>query len=97
MTVSIPRNHHPDFYIPETGIYIEVKGFVRQQSMWMWQYWKYMPPEMKAKYKLVLQNPDLASPLANMTYGDWFTAYGFDWERFPNMKKEWFDVGNTEG
>lgn len=96
LTVYIPRNHHPDFYIEATGIYVEVKGYVHQKSQWMWDYWKNMPSNMKSKYKLVLQKPDLPSPLANMSYGDWFTAYGFEWERWPNMNPSWFKKKDTD-
>lgn len=63
----------------------------------MWKWWANMPKEMKAYYKIVLTNPELQSPLANMSYGDFFTAYGIDWAKHPHIKEEWLhEVDNSK-
>lgn len=94
LTVPIPKNHHPDFLVKATGFYIEHKGYVRD-NMW-WKFIQHMPQDMKATYKVVLQNPGLQSPLANMSYGDFLTAYGIDWSPWPRIKDEWLGLPGSE-
>ena len=83
----IPKNHRPDFYIESTGYYVEVKGYVKDKEWW--RLLKNMPPEMKSIYKVVFHNPDLQSPLTNLSYGDYLTAYGIDWCKWPHLKDSW--------
>lgn len=94
LTVDIPKNHHPDFLVEATGLYIEFKGYVKDE-MW-WKLIRHMPQDMKATYKVVLQNPNLMSPLANMTYGDFLTAYGIDWSQWPKIKDAWLGLPGSE-
>ena len=77
------RTYNPDFYIPETGTYIETKGKLtpddRTKLVWV--------REQNPGLKLVILFMKSNNPIrkgSKTTYADWADSAGMDWADFAD-------------
>lgn len=91
-TIRLPyvpkvRHYTPDFYIPETDIYIEAKGRLTREDRSKMLLIKTQHPECDIRF--VFQNAkNKLYKNSNTTYGDWCNKHGFEWAE-KTVPREW--------
>jgi len=88
------RNYTPDFFIDETGIYVECKGrltqFDRDKLLWV----KAQHPDLRLV--ILFQRSETKIRKGSPTsYGDWATKNGFEWADFTKdgIPSSWYKKG----
>ena len=91
-TVRIPytpkiRHYTPDFYIPETNIYIEAKGRLTREDRTKMLLVKQQCPEYDIRFVFANCRNKLYKG-SKTTYADWCMKHGFDWAE-KSVPREW--------
>jgi hypothetical protein len=89
-TMQIPYvlegTYHPDFYLPEYDIYIEVKGVLDDQDRRKHLAIKRQHPELDIRF--VFMNANNKIPRLKSTHGEWASKNGFLWAD-GKVPEEW--------
>jgi hypothetical protein len=85
--VPKPRTYTPDFYIPETDIYIEVKGHFTKDDRTKMLLVKEQNPELDIRILFVNAKNKIYKG-SKTTYGAWADKHKFDWAE-GTVPKEW--------
>ena len=91
-TIRLPyvpkvRHYTPDFYIPETDIYIEAKGRLTREDRSKMLLVKQQHPDWDIRFVFGNANNKLYKN-SNTTYGDWCNKHGFEWAE-KAVPREW--------
>tara|TARA_R100001443_G_scaffold7639_2_gene16977 strand:- start:1470 stop:1835 length:366 start_codon:yes stop_codon:yes gene_type:complete len=91
-TIRLPyvpkvRHYTPDFYIPETDIYIEAKGRLTREDRSKMILIKQQHPECDIRFVFGNAKNKLYKN-SNTTYGDWCNRHGFEWAE-KAVPREW--------
>lgn len=91
-TIRLPyvpkvRHYTPDFYIPETDIYIEAKGRLTREDRSKMLLVKQQHPDCDIRFVFGNANNKLYKN-SNTTYGDWCNKHGFEWAE-KAVPREW--------
>ena len=91
-TIRLPyvpkvRHYTPDFYIPETDIYIEAKGRVTREDRTKMLLIKQQHPECDIRFVFANAKNKLYKN-SKTTYSDWCNKHGFDWAE-KTVPREW--------
>ena len=76
--VPKPRTYTPDFYIPETGIYIEAKGHLDKSDRMKMLLVKEQYPDLDIRFVFLRANNKIYKG-SKTTYADWATKHKFEW------------------
>ena len=95
-TIRIPytpkqRHYTPDFYIPETGIYIEAKGQLTREDRTKMILVKQQNPDYDIRFVFANYKNKLYKG-SKTTYADWCGKHGFDWAD-KSVPREWLKNG----
>ena len=85
--VPNPTTYTPDFYIPETNIYIEAKGQLTREERSKMLLVKQQHPECDIRFVFGNAKNKLYKN-SNTTYGDWCNKHGFEWAE-KAVPREW--------
>ena len=91
-TIRLPyvpkvRHYTPDFYIPETDIYIEAKGRLTREDRTKMLLIKQQHPECDIRFVFANAKNKLYKN-SKTTYSDWCNKHGFDWAE-KTVPREW--------
>ncbi len=91
-TIRLPyvpkvRHYTPDFYIPETDIYIEAKGRLTREDRTKMLLIKQQHPECDIRFVFANAKNKLYKS-SKTTYSDWCNKHGFDWAE-KTVPREW--------
>ena len=91
-TIRLPyvpkvRHYTPDFYIPETDIYIEAKGRLTREDRTKMILIKQQHPECDIRFVFANAKNKLYKN-SKTTYSDWCNKHGFDWAE-KTVPREW--------
>ena len=85
---TIEHTYCPDFYIPDTDIYIEAKGFWRPEDRRKIKAIKEQHPEIDIR--MAFQNPKKKiSKGSKVTYAQWCDRKGILWCDFKKIPISW--------
>ncbi len=85
--VPKPRTYTPDFYLPETGIYIEAKGHLDKGDRVKMQLIKQQHPDLDIRFVFVRASNKIYKG-SKTTYAAWANRYGFQWAE-GSIPEEW--------
>lgn len=85
--VPKPRTYTPDFYIPETDIYIEVKGQFTKDDRTKMLLVKEQNPELDIRIVFMNARNKIYKG-SKTTYGAWADRHKFDWSE-GTVPREW--------
>jgi hypothetical protein len=91
-TIRLPyvpkvRHYTPDFYIPETDIYIEAKGRLTREDRSKMLLIKQQHPDCDIRFVFGNAKNKLYKN-SNTTYGEWCNKHGFEWAE-KAVPREW--------
>ena len=91
-TIRLPyvpkvRHYTPDFYMPETDIYIEAKGRLTREDRTKMLLIKQQHPECDIRFVFANAKNKLYKN-SKTTYSDWCNKHGFDWAE-KTVPREW--------
>ena len=87
-----PRTYTPDFYLPETGIYIEAKGHLDKSDRVKMQLIKQQHPDLDIRFVFVRASNKIYKG-SKTTYAAWANRYGFQWAE-GGIPEEWLKNDN---
>lgn len=76
--VPKPRTYTPDFYFPETDVYVETKGHLDKGDRVKMILVKEQNPELDIRF-VFLRASNKIYKGSKTTYADWATKHGFRW------------------
>jgi hypothetical protein len=76
--VPKPRTYTPDFYFPETNIYVETKGHLDKGDRVKMLLVKEQNPDLDIRFVFVRASNKIYKG-SRTTYADWATKHGFEW------------------
>jgi hypothetical protein len=82
-----PRTYTPDFYIPETNIYVEAKGHLDKGDRVKMQLVKEQHPELDIRFVFMNARNKIYRG-SKTTYAAWANRYGFQWAE-GGIPEEW--------
>jgi len=82
-----PRTYTPDFYIPETNIYVEAKGHLDKGDRVKMQLVKEQHPELDIRFVFMNARNKIYRG-SKTTYAAWANRYGFRWAE-GGIPEEW--------
>lgn len=82
-----PRTYTPDFYIPETNIYIEAKGHLDKGDRVKMQLVKEQHPDLDIRFVFMNARNKIYRG-SKTTYAAWANRYGFQWAE-GGIPEEW--------
>lgn len=95
-TVKVPyileNEYTPDFYFPDHGFYIEVKGFLDYDDRRKHLAVQRQHPELDIRFIFMAAHKKM--PRLKSTHAQWATKHGFLWADME-VPKEWFDGSST--
>jgi hypothetical protein len=83
-----PRTYTPDFYLPQTDIYIEAKGYLDKGDRVKMQLVKEQYPDLDIRFVFLNANNKIYKG-SKTTYGTWANRYNFKWAE-GTIPAEWF-------
>ena len=83
------RNYTPDFYLPESKIYIETKGRLTTNDRVKHLLVKKQNPDVDIKFFFSNANKKIYKG-SKTTHAAWAERHGFDWAH-KKIPMEWFD------
>ena len=83
-----PRTYTPDFYLPETDIYVEAKGYLDKGDRVKMQLVKEQHPDLDIRFVFLNANNKIYKG-SKTTYGAWANRYNFKWAE-GTIPAEWF-------
>lgn len=89
--VPKPRTYTPDFFLPETGIYIEAKGHLDKGDRVKMQLIKQQYPDLDIRFVFMNAKNKIYRG-SKTTYADWANRYGFQWAE-GKIPEEWLKNG----
>jgi hypothetical protein len=89
--VPKPRTYTPDFYIPETDIYVEAKGHLDKGDRTKMLLIKEQYPEYDIRFVFLRANNKIYKG-SKTTYGQWASKHGFEWAE-GSIPEEWCTNG----
>ena len=85
------RTYTPDFYLPQTGIYVEAKGHLDKGDRVKMQLIKQQHPDLDIRF-VFLRASNKIYRGSKTTYADWANRYGFPWA-VGNIPQDWITNG----
>lgn len=82
-----PRTYTPDFYFPETDVYVETKGHLDKGDRVKMLLVKEQNPELDIRF-VFFRAANKIYKGSKTTYGDWATKHGFQWAE-GSIPEEW--------
>lgn len=82
-----PRTYTPDFYLKETGIYIEAKGHLDKGDRVKMQLIKQQHPDLDIRFVFMNARNKIYRG-SKTTYADWANRHGFQWAE-GKIPEEW--------
>lgn len=82
-----PRTYTPDFYLVETGIYVEAKGHLDRGDRTKMILIKAQYPELDIRFVFMNANNKIYKG-SKTTYAMWADKHGFEWAE-KNIPVEW--------
>ena len=86
--VPKPRTYTPDFYIPETGIYVEAKGHLDKGDRMKMLLVKEQHPDLDIRFVFLRANNKIYKG-SKTTYAQWATKHKFEWAE-GSIPEEWY-------
>lgn len=86
-----PRTYTPDFYIPETNIYVEAKGHLDKGDRMKMLLVKEQYPDLDIRFVFLRANNKIYKG-SKTTYADWATKHKFEWAE-GSIPEEWCKNG----
>ncbi len=85
--VPKPRTYTPDFYFPETNVYVETKGHLDKGDRVKMLLVKEQNPELDIRFVFIRASNKIYKG-SKTTYADWATKNGFQWAE-GSIPEEW--------
>ena len=85
------RTYTPDFYLPQTDIYVEVKGHLDKGDRVKMQLIKQQHPNLDIRF-VFLRASNKIYRGSKTTYADWANRYSFPWAE-GNIPQDWITNG----
>ena len=85
--VPAPRHYTPDFYFPETNIYVEAKGHLDKGDRVKMILMKQQHPELDIRFVFMNAKNKIYKG-SKTTYAAWCTRYNFEWAE-GSIPMEW--------
>lgn len=86
----ITHDYIPDFFLNDTNVYVETKGYFRDASeARKYKAVKAQHPDLDLRF--VFMYPDRCIPGQKTTYRKWAERYGFPWAE-GYIPEEWYKV-----
>ena len=89
--VPKPSTYTPDFYIPETGIYVEAKGHLDKSDRMKMLLVKEQHPDLDIRFVFLRANNKIYKG-SKTTYAQWATKHKFEWAE-GSIPEEWCKNG----
>jgi hypothetical protein len=86
-----PRTYTPDFYLKETGIYVEAKGHLDKSDRVKMILVKEQNPDLDIRFVFVRASNKIYKG-SKTTYGQWASKHGFQWAE-GSIPEEWCKNG----
>ena len=86
-----PRTYTPDFYFPETDVYVETKGYLDKGDRVKMILVKEQNPDMDIRFVFIRASNKIYKG-SKTTYGSWATKHGFQWAE-GSIPEEWCTNG----
>jgi hypothetical protein len=86
-----PRTYTPDFYLKETGIYVEAKGHLDKSDRVKMLLVKEQNPDLDIRFVFVRASNKIYKG-SKTTYGQWANKHGFQWAE-GSIPEEWCKNG----
>lgn len=83
-----PRTYTPDFYLPDTNIYIEAKGHLDKGDRVKMLLVKEQHPDLDIRF-VFLNAKNKIYKGSKTTYADWANKHGFEWAE-GMIPEEWY-------
>lgn len=83
-----PRNYTPDFYLPESGIYVEAKGHLTKDDRVKMLLVKRQHPELDIRF-VFLRASNKIYKGSKTTYAAWCERYNFIWAE-GSIPTDWY-------
>ena len=82
-----PRTYTPDFYFPDTDVYVETKGHLDKGDRVKMLLVKEQNPDLDIRFVFIRASNKIYKG-SKTTYGDWATKHGFQWAE-GSIPEEW--------
>jgi len=89
-----PKTYTPDFYLPETDIYVEAKGELSKPDRVKMILIKKQHPELDIRFVFMNARNKIYRG-SKTTYADWCIRHGFDWSE-KNIPIEWLRKADND-
>jgi len=89
-----PKTYTPDFYLPETDIYVEAKGELSKPDRVKMILIKKQHPELDIRFVFMNARNKIYRG-SKTTYADWCIRHGFDWSE-KNIPAEWLRKADND-
>ena len=89
-----PKTYTPDFYLPETDIYIEAKGELSKPDRVKMILIKKQHPELDIRFVFMNCRNKIYRG-SKTTYADWCIRHGFDWSE-KHIPAEWLRKADND-
>ena len=83
-----PRTYTPDFYLPETDVYVEAKGLLDKADRTKMLLVKQQHPDLDIRF-VFLKPRNKIYRGSKTTYADWANKHGFQWAE-GMIPEEWY-------
>ena len=90
-----PKTYTPDFYLPETEIYVEAKGELTKADRVKMILIKKQHPELDIRFVFMNARNKIYRG-SKTTYADWCTRHKFQWAE-KNIPSEWSRKADKNG
>jgi hypothetical protein len=86
--IPAPRNYTPDFYLEESGIYVEAKGHLTKDDRVKMLLVKKQHPKLDIRF-VFLRASNKIYKGSKTTYASWCERHGFEWAE-GSIPTDWY-------